>query len=684
MDHRSVKLLKEVLASPGIKAKTLESKLNLSRSQVNYSLQKVNEWLKENGLDKIRNNRKTGLFVDNQVKNFLPAQNSKRNPIKQTPDEMDRAYLICILLLSRTEELSLFHLADTLTVSRNTVLKILKKAEKIAEKYKISILYNRRTGYFMEGLEFNKRYLLIASVQKLFHSMDGAAWVQEMAALSIQELEIMRQRFEKVERKLNIKFTDERMKELPFSLLLLLKRISMGKGMENHDIPLSDLTMTKEYKVVEDLVWGIANVKQEDRLFICLQLLAANVIEIEKDIYHDTAILEAIQEMLTVFENNACIRFHDRSILESKLLQHLKPAIYRMKYGLTIENPLLDEIKQEYEDVHQLVLKSLGSIENLVEKKIEEDEASFLTLLIKSWLYKYGEEIPNKLKAIVVCPNGISVSKLLFESLKELFPQFIFLDHVSIREFEKFNSIVDIVFSTVSIPTKKKFFYIKSLLTSQEKKELQQRVIEEIHGYRTSSLSVEAILSIIEKHAQIKNAYSLKKELRELMYEKQNAITAGEGNKPTLQDVLKKEYIQFSKRASSWNEAILLASQPLLNKQLIENRYVDAMIKKFNPDEPYIIIAPNVAIPHASPEDGVYQVAMSLLVLEEGVEFSPGLVIQLVFVIAAVDRKKHLRALLQLNELINREEQMRKLIGAATAEEAYSFIQEAAKVEVDI
>ncbi|WP_445486727.1 BglG family transcription antiterminator [Niallia sp. 03133] len=683
MDNRSIRLLEEVLAFPGIKVKTLELQLHLSRSQVNYSLQKVNEWLVENGLEKVQNNRKTGLKIDRQAQKLLPVQPSKKQHSIQIPTEIDRVYLICILLLSRTEELSLFHLADALGVSRNTVLKNLKKAEGIAEKYKVSVRYNRRTGYFMEGFEFNKRYLLMASVQKLFHSINGVLWVQEIAELSSQEIDIMRKRLEKVEKRLNVKFTDERMQELPFSLLLLLKRISMGKRLENHEHLLSDLTLTREYNVVGDLVWGIAEIEQKDRLFICLQLLAANVIEVEKNLYNDKIILDAVKEMLTAFENNACIRFHDRSMLESKLLQHLKPAIYRIKYGLTLENPLLEEIRREHADVHQLVIKSSAAIERLVEKKMEEDEIAYLTLLIKSWMYKYGDEIPNKWKAVVVCPNGISVSKLLLESLKDLFPQIIFLEHVSIREFEKYHPFVDIVFSTVSIPTKKKFFYIKPFLNSFEKRELQQRVIEEIHGCRTSFISLESLLPIIEKHTHIMNAYSLKKELRELISGSQGQMNTKTTEAPTLKEVLKKESIQFFKKVSSWEEAISLAAQPLVKNQDIEEKYVHAMIEKFDPEEPYIIIAPKVALPHASPEEGVHQIAMSLLVLEEGIEFSPGLQVWLVFVMAAVDRKKHLKALFQLNELVNNEDQITRILHAKTADEVYSFIKESAQLEVD-
>ena len=53
---------------------------------------------------------------------------------------------------------------------------------------------------------------------------------------------------------------------------------------------------------------------------------------------------------------------------------------------------------------------------------------------------KQGESIDRKIKAVVVCPQGVSVSKLMFHELRELFPEMIFLDYLSVREFVKYSA----------------------------------------------------------------------------------------------------------------------------------------------------------------------------------------------------------------------------------------------------
>ena len=79
-------------------------------------------------------------------------------------------------------------------------------------------------------------------------------------------------------------------------------------------------------------------------------------------------------------------------------------------------------------------------------------------------------------------------------------------------------------------------------------------------------------------------------------------------------------------------------------------------------EDPYIVIAPNVAIPHAAPDEGVNDVSMSLLRLEEGIKFGEDHFINLVVIIAAKDKQQHFRALMQLMKLAGSEKDRNAII----------------------
>lgn len=102
--------------------------------------------------------------------------------------------------------------------------------------------------------------------------------------------------------------------------------------------------------------------------------------------------------------------------------------------------------------------------------------------------------------------------------------------------------------------------------------------------------------------------------------------------------------IQQKDTVPDWDEALKLAAKPLVENGIVEPRYVDALVANKDRD-PYIVIGPGLAIPHAAPEEGVIQTGMSLLQLETPVHFSEEEQIKVLVVIAAKDKHQHIRAL---------------------------------------
>jgi PTS system ascorbate-specific IIA component len=106
--------------------------------------------------------------------------------------------------------------------------------------------------------------------------------------------------------------------------------------------------------------------------------------------------------------------------------------------------------------------------------------------------------------------------------------------------------------------------------------------------------------------------------------------------------------------ARDWVEAVRLAGELLVRDGVVEERYVEAMVRVTEELGPYAVIAPGVAMPHARPEDGAREVGLSLVVLREGVNFgSPNDPVYVVIGFAAKDKTSHLRVLQQLAEFLS-------------------------------
>ena len=148
-----------------------------------------------------------------------------------------------------------------------------------------------------------------------------------------------------------------------------------------------------------------------------------------------------------------------------------------------------------------------------------------------------------------------------------------------------------------------------------------------------------------------------------------------------MEGVLDPSLIQISSEKVNWKEAIALAAKPLLEQEYIQNSYIDAMIHTVEEMGAYIVLAPKTAVPHARPESGVLKTGISLLKLEEAVDFNvenetdQDRFVQLIFVLAAEDNEGHLGALMKLSHILEEEENIDELIDTTTKEQLVEKIK---------
>lgn len=62
LDERGYTVLKTIVNNPAITGKEVEASLQLSRKQLSYAIEKINDYLQDNGMPKIERLR-TGKFI---------------------------------------------------------------------------------------------------------------------------------------------------------------------------------------------------------------------------------------------------------------------------------------------------------------------------------------------------------------------------------------------------------------------------------------------------------------------------------------------------------------------------------------------------------------------------------------------------------------------------------------------
>ena len=131
-----------------------------------------------------------------------------------------------------------------------------------------------------------------------------------------------------------------------------------------------------------------------------------------------------------------------------------------------------------------------------------------------------------------------------------------------------------------------------------------------------------------------------------------------------FKELVDKNRCCFHEEFSSWQDAIKASVQPLINEGIATEEYTQAMIESVNNNGPYIVITPNICIPHAQQGKGVTDTAISFMKVNKPVKFSESEEhdAQLFFVLASTDNSKHLNNLSSLVEFLGDEETVDKLL----------------------
>ncbi|MTI94711.1 MAG: PTS sugar transporter subunit IIA [Firmicutes bacterium] len=143
-----------------------------------------------------------------------------------------------------------------------------------------------------------------------------------------------------------------------------------------------------------------------------------------------------------------------------------------------------------------------------------------------------------------------------------------------------------------------------------------------------------------------------------------------------LKDLILPEYISLSVEARDWRQAIEISCAPLLGKAISEN-YVKAIIKNFEELGPYMVIGPGIAMPHARPEEGVLQTAMSLTVLKTPVAFGHKAndPVRLLITLCALDSEMHLQAVAELMGVLENKQRVNALMSAQSVIDVLRVIE---------
>ncbi|HHW57798.1 MAG TPA: BglG family transcription antiterminator [Clostridia bacterium] len=696
LNERSKQILMKLINSnEPVKISDLAKIFNVSSRTIRYDLDAIDEFLKYNSLPQLIRKPNVGVKFSELLehKNKVLSLFDSLTPYYYNLSQQERVNIILSELIQQRDYITINNLADKLMVSRSTVINDLKSVRKWLIEHGLQLKSTPKYGIKVIG---DEKQLRRAAVELLTETLDidraldivkspmhgRNIGVDKQITKLFEDIDIpyIEQCVQIAEKELETVFSDAAFSGLVVHIAIAIKRIQLGKDIIMPKEELKALEITKEFAVASNIAKMLedhfkVSIPIDEIGYITVHLLGSNVTKTHPYPNENWVEYQLITEKIirNVSDKINKDLSRDRQLFEG-LLDHLRPTVYRLKHGLKLKNPILDEIKTNYRELFEIVKESLKPIEDYTGKLLNEEEVGYFAIHFGAAIERLKVTSASKPNILVVCGTGIGTAKLLSSRLQSVFDVNI-VDAVAYHQVKDIlkEKNVDLIVSTVPIQLEGiKTIEVNPLLTEKDIELLKDFVIKP----KVQGTVIDDLIKIIEKHCVIGNREKLIEDLSKFLnvasYENTRGVV-----QPVLKDLLTKETIKLNVEAKDWEEAVRIGGELLVKKGFAEPQYVEAMINTVKEMGPYIVIAPGIAMPHARPEAGAKKIGMSLITLKNPVNFGnkENDPVKIVVSLCAIDHSSHLKALTELVELLGDEEKVEIIKNARNTKQVIYLVK---------
>ncbi|MDN9636370.1 BglG family transcription antiterminator [Clostridioides difficile] len=624
MKERAKKILDFIIKNNNVTSQELQEKFNVSKRTIYYDILAINEQLGKSG--NIKNVKHKFIFEGNlcDARKIISAEEDKF-----LDSDYRKTFILNKILLG--EKISIEKLTNEMLLSKNTVVQTISDVKKYLQTMGLRLEYKGK--YKIIGDEYVIREMFLIIVQE-----------------NVLEINSISKEVSSFDTKGHIKLTDYSLLNLTKFVEFLNKRIRDGKTLYSYKY-LNEAKKISYFSNCKELLCEEAN--ENEQAYICTYISSLPSLnsEVKEDVVE-----EYVDKLIDKFEVNTAIKLESKHEFKKNILRHLHSSYNRIRFKFPIRNPMLDETKYKHESLYKIIKSIIENEEEFpVFEGIREEEIGFIAAYFGGYLRGSRDNGLRRNKVLLVCPNGLMVSKSLEIQLYKYIPTIEIVGIVSIKQLKEVNVYYDYIITTIDIQNVNNVIVVNPLLTSSDVQLLTNKLISVKENEKYFNL--ELIIQAIRKNGVINNEEALKADLLNIIHK----IDEGEMYQPMLKELINAERVNIIKSVRDWKEAIKIASKPLLEDNSIEGLYIENMIRSVEKYGPYIVLADRFALPHASSKEGVNKLAMSLLIVEDEVDLL-GKPVNIFMVLAAVDNTTHIRALASLSEMMYEEENVKLII----------------------
>ncbi len=686
MESRELQILKILNDKKRLCSYTELSKyLNVSQRLVRYSVKNICSVFTKLNHNVIISVHGKGITLSDiafeEFNKYYELLNSHQNPTFLSKD--DRELMIFFMILNSEYKCTNGFFQEYFDVSKSSIDYDMREVRKYAKISDIEIVCSPNLGFQFQGDEFSIRLMIINKITLNFDlskiiagDIINLLTKKDMLVtqyLNLANISVFISNLTSYFIIGNKDNNDQYFNQMVLYIALWKKRCDEKMDISNHykykrsfeNLHLKQLVD----KISEDLNLSYVSVSEKSYLYCML-----NSLNFKRDCGVDDNWLKS--QILTIrLINNLTDKtgysYINDDRLFANLSSHINYLLKRLDEGIKIYNPLCEMVMDEYKELFNNIKISCNEIGVLFKQNISDEEIAYLLIHFKSSEEKKTVLEGSKFKVALLCVHGIATTELLIERLNNKY-DFKSIYRLNLSEIQNIRNIdIDFVIKTSDINIRDVASVKISPLLNQEDQQLIEKFINESEIISKENDSHEEkyavlfedikkiVFDVIEKDEQ--NA--IENELMKL-FQRNNINIKVKGRQPMISEILDDQSIQLNLNVESWQQAIIKSSEPLINKNIITPDYVEAMINTVNEFGPYIVIAPHLALAHASSFSGVNELGLSVATFSPQVKFSheDNDPVGIVFCLAATSGNSHLKIISTLVKLINEEGKIEELI----------------------
>ena len=661
-----------------ITVKDISNLYNITERSIRYDIDELNVFFQEkNNRDiiEINNNRLKILYSGNEIEEIVRNIRVKEYFLS----ENERVNILAYEIFLVKNEFILQYFTEKYNLSKTTVRYSLKELNKIVDEYSLVIDMNNNKGYKIIGSEVNIRKYMINILRKYIKNTKKKNIEYNPLEKIIQKF-LKKSRIEETKNLINkiLYYTEKTISDEAFETLQLFLFISQIRNENRYEIEEDVenkifLSKTLEFSKIKEILEKVESIKEKDIYYFVDFFLGSYSYNLDYSYFLNWILIESlIDQFIKLLSDKLGVNLTEDKILRKELLNHIKPAIYRMKNKFKLTESILSEVKKQYMELFVKTKSSLKIISDFINLSFDEDETAFITVMIQRAVMRNNPATLFKKDTyiLIVCGLGYSSSRFLYENINNRF-QVNIIDIIPFNQLENYNYLekADIIISTLD-------FKLDGIDVITVNPIMNEKDILKLKNYglpeKKSKIKLTELLNIINKitdEAELKR--QLMKNFEENIYD--DTEQKAEIGKSFV-ELLSEKNIKLNDDADNLDEVIEITGKTMIDSGLVKKEYTEELKNQIMQYGKYILVGDKTILPHGQLLKNVKETGFSLITLKKEIDFF-GNEIRIVICLASRNKDEHLRAILELNRYLKNTDFENELLIKKTPEELINYLK---------